>query len=42
MGIAGNYLVTAEFGPAPAATEDNPRPRPAILLDTFTLLVYGN
>jgi DNA-binding beta-propeller fold protein YncE len=35
------YLVTAEFGPAPAATPDNPRPRPAILPDTFTLLVYG-
>jgi DNA-binding beta-propeller fold protein YncE len=35
------YLVTAEFGPAPAATADNPRPRPAILPDTFTLLVYG-
>jgi DNA-binding beta-propeller fold protein YncE len=35
------YLVTAEFGPAPAATTENPRPRPAILPDTFTLLVYG-
>jgi len=35
------YLVTAEFGPAPAATADNPRPRPAILPDTFTLLIYG-
>jgi YVTN family beta-propeller protein len=35
------YTVTAEFGPAPAATADNPRPRPAILPDTFTLLVYG-
>jgi hypothetical protein len=35
------YLVTAEFGPTPAATADNPRPRPAILPDTFTLLVYG-
>jgi DNA-binding beta-propeller fold protein YncE len=35
------YLVTAEFGPAPAATADNPRPRPAILPDTFTLLVYA-
>jgi DNA-binding beta-propeller fold protein YncE len=34
------YLVTAEFGPAPAATADNPRPRPAILPDTFTLLIY--
>ncbi len=35
------YLVTAEFGPAPAATADNPRPRPAILPDSFTLLIYG-
>jgi DNA-binding beta-propeller fold protein YncE len=35
------YTVTAEFGPAPAATADNPRPRPAILPDTFTLLVYS-
>jgi DNA-binding beta-propeller fold protein YncE len=35
------YLVTAEFGPAPAATAENPRPRPAILPDTFTLLVYA-
>jgi hypothetical protein len=35
------YLVTADFGPAPAATADNPRPRPPILPDTFVLLVYG-
>jgi DNA-binding beta-propeller fold protein YncE len=35
------YLVTADFGPAPAPTQDNPRPRPAILADTFTLLVYS-
>ena len=35
------YLITAEFGPAPEATKDNPRPRPAILPDTFTLLIYG-
>jgi DNA-binding beta-propeller fold protein YncE len=35
------YLVTADFGPAPAATKENPRPRPAILPDTFTLLVYA-
>lgn len=34
------YLVTAEFGPAPAPTADNPRPRPKILPDTFTLLVF--
>ncbi len=35
------YLVTAEFGPAPAATADNPRPRPTIVPDSFTLLIYG-
>jgi DNA-binding beta-propeller fold protein YncE len=35
------YLVTAEFGPAPTATSDNPRPRPVILPDTFSLLIYG-
>jgi DNA-binding beta-propeller fold protein YncE len=35
------YLVTAEFGPAPPASPDNPRPRPAILPDTFTMLVFG-
>jgi YVTN family beta-propeller protein len=33
------YTVTAEFGPVPAATADNPRPRPTIVPDTFTLLV---
>lgn len=35
------YTVTADFGPAPAATTENPRPRPSILPDTFTLLVYS-
>jgi len=35
------YLVTADFGPAPAATADNPHPRPAIIPDTFTLLIYA-
>ena len=35
------YTVTADFGPTPAATTENPRPRPAIIPDTFTLLVYG-
>ncbi len=35
------YVVTAEFGPAPAATAENPRPRPAILPGTFTVLVMG-
>lgn len=35
------YLVSADFGPAPAATKDNPRPRPSIVPGTFTLLIYG-
>ncbi|MBT9332295.1 YncE family protein [Paracidobacterium acidisoli] len=33
------YLVTAEFGPKPAATAEHPRPRPAILADSFEVLV---
>jgi YVTN family beta-propeller protein len=35
------YTVTAEFGPAPAATPENPRPRPTIVPDSFTLLVFS-
>jgi len=35
------FLVTAEFGPAPAATPQMPRPRPTILLNTFVVLVFG-
>jgi DNA-binding beta-propeller fold protein YncE len=35
------YLVTAEFGPPPAATPEQPRPRPSILPDTFVVLVMG-
>jgi YVTN family beta-propeller protein len=35
------YLVTADFGPKPAATPDNPRPRPPVLPGTFTILVVG-
>ena len=34
------YTVTAEFGPAPAATPQVPRPRPSILPNTFTVLIY--
>jgi hypothetical protein len=36
------YLVTAEFGPTPAATAEQPRPRPAVVPNSFTLLVFGN
>ncbi len=35
------YLATAEFGPAPAATAQNPRPRPSILPDTFKVLIFA-
>jgi DNA-binding beta-propeller fold protein YncE len=35
------FLVTAEFGPTPAATPDNPRPRPPMLPGSFTLLVMA-
>lgn len=35
------YTVTAEFGPTPAATTENPRPRPTMVPDTFTLFVIG-
>jgi len=35
------FLVTASFGPPPAATEQNPHPRPAILPGTFRLLVVA-
>ncbi len=35
------YVVTAEFGPRPDPTPANPRPRPAILPDSFTVMVIG-
>jgi DNA-binding beta-propeller fold protein YncE len=35
------YLVTAQFGPPPAPTAGQPHPRPAILPDSFVLLVVG-
>src|SRR3984957_7962339 len=35
------FVVTAQFGPRPAATADNPRPRPPILPDSFVALVVG-
>jgi DNA-binding beta-propeller fold protein YncE len=33
------YLPTAEFGPTPEKTTDNPRPRPALKPGTFTVVV---
>jgi YVTN family beta-propeller protein len=35
------YLVTAEFGPRPAATTENPRPRPAMVPGSFEVIVVG-
>jgi DNA-binding beta-propeller fold protein YncE len=35
------FLVTAKFGPPPPATADQPRPRPAILPNSFVVLVVG-
>ncbi|HTW62272.1 MAG TPA: YncE family protein [Terracidiphilus sp.] len=35
------YVVTAEFGPAPAATAASPHPRPSIFPGTFTVIVIG-
>lgn len=40
-GLDRIYLVTAKFGPAPPPTADNPRPRPPVLPDTFTVIVVG-
>ena len=35
------YLVAAMYGPTPEATAAMPRPRPAVLPDSFTVLVVG-
>lgn len=35
------FLITAEFGPAPAPTAEQPRPRPIMVPGSFTLLVFG-
>ena len=35
------YLVTAEFGPRPAATTENPRPRPPMVPGSFEIIVVG-
>ncbi len=35
------YLVTAKFGPRPPATAGNPHPRPAIMPNSFAVLVVG-
>jgi DNA-binding beta-propeller fold protein YncE len=35
------YLITAEFGPRPAPTPENPRGRPPMVPGSFVLLIYG-
>jgi hypothetical protein len=35
------YLASADFGPAPAPTADQPHPRPAIIPNSFVILVVG-
>jgi len=35
------FVVTADFGPPPAPTADNPHPRPKALPDSFVVLVVG-
>jgi YVTN family beta-propeller protein len=35
------YTVTAEFGPRPEPTADNPRPRPTMVPGSFTVIVIG-
>lgn len=35
------YLVTASFGETPAATKEQPKPRPAIIPNSFVVLVVS-
>jgi YVTN family beta-propeller protein len=35
------YLATAQFGETPAPTKEQPRPRPALIPDSFEILVFG-
>lgn len=35
------FVTTAEYGPAPAATTENPRPRPAVKPGSFVVMEYG-
>jgi len=36
------FLATAEFGAPPAATSENPHPRPSLVPGSFVILVFGN
>lgn len=35
------FTITAEYGPAPAPTTENPRPRPSVVPGTFRVLEFG-
>lgn len=35
------YVVTADFGPRPAPTAENPRPRPSLMPGTFEIIVVS-
>jgi DNA-binding beta-propeller fold protein YncE len=35
------FLATAQFGPPPSPTADNPRPRPSLVPGSFVILVVG-
>jgi YVTN family beta-propeller protein len=35
------YVATAEFGPRPEPTPQNPRPRPAVVPGSYTVIVIG-
>jgi YVTN family beta-propeller protein len=35
------FLAAAQYGPAPAATAERPNPRPAMLPNSFVILVFG-
>jgi DNA-binding beta-propeller fold protein YncE len=35
------YVAAADFGPRPAPTPENPRPRPPVIPGTFSVLVLG-
>jgi len=35
------FVMTAEYGPAPAPTKENPQPRPTVIPGSFHVLVFG-
>jgi YVTN family beta-propeller protein len=36
------FTITAQYGETPAATTENPRPRPKVLPNTFMVMEFGN